>query len=354
MYIFYVEGNNPSSFLFYSLSPRVHAKHSFIGNSLYSITMNRKKTIFSFLLVGFMVVSLLTANLTSGIVVTDQLVIPDGTYTDGKLLYTNTTHTDSLLAYSTFKVERIFTPSDISDKLIEINHKIEIVDYEYELVGFIQNENHVEFTFYVFYDNRTTLLMPRVFMGNDTESIEISLMAQTTFSGMSDIDNTIITYKNGTTFKYGDVLITDPEFTEIDGLTYMLKAFSDARSAQYMKTLFGISPTANVGDDISYLSTVVPVMAKPAVVSTDGKSYDSIQVHYPCTSIFGFWVAELKVFYEASTGFILRVIESLGAESIEFVPGKFKSGSGIPFSTTGIVLGFIAIGLIAIVRRKKK
>ena len=317
--------------------------------------MKRKKTIFSFLLVGFMVASLLTANLTRGIVVTDQLEIPDGTYTEGKLLYTNAPSTyDQLWGYATLKVDRIFTPTEIPDKVIQISQEIEIVHETYNLINYYINETSVYYTFYVFYDNRTTFLMPRIFLANDTESVEVSLLEETTYAGMMETNNTRVTFKNGTSYKYGDVLLSDPVYAEINSLAFLLWAFGGMLSNQFMYTPFGISPTANVGDNINYLGDYGEVISKPAVIATDGKSYDTILVRYSSTAVMGFWTTEVDVYYEAATGFPLRIMEKVGSEHVEFVPGEFKSGAGIPFSTTGIILGFIAIGLITIIRKKKK
>jgi hypothetical protein len=317
--------------------------------------MNRKKTFFSILLVGFMVVSLLTANLTKGILVTDQLEIPDGTYTEGKLLYSDGVSTfDLLIGYATIEVDRIFTFTDIPDKIMQVTLAIERVDPIYDHIDYLLNETNDEMTFYVFYDNRTTFHMPRLFFANDTESIEYSLLAETTYEGLMDFNNTVVSWKNGTSYKLGDPSNPTQVYFVLGCMMGAFTSYGNHFLSLFTWTIFGISPTANIGDDINYEGTYGEVIGKPAVIASNEKSYDTIMVRYYFTAVMGFWVAEVDVYYEAATGFPLRIMEKVGSEHVEFVPGEFKKGSGIPFSTTGIILGLVAFGIITIIRRKKK
>jgi len=318
--------------------------------------MNRRTVFLSFVLVSVLMTSIITSDLTKGIIVSDQLEISAGAYTEGKVLYTNSTLTDYLIAYATIKADRIFTPTDISAKLIQFTLDLYDKDKIYTLVGYFENENHVKLSTYVFYDNRTTLMMPRFFMGNDTYSVEISVLDQTTFAGMQNVNNTKITYNNGTSYIFGNVLLTDAIYPEISFYVGLMSGFSGYyASAIYQWTLFGISPTANLGDNVNAYNTLGDVISKPAVTTTNDKSYDSILVRYYDNFMFGFDSADVDIYYEAASGFPLRVVETFPSSVVvEFVPGEFKSSSGIPFSSIGVVLGLGAIGLIVYLLRRRK
>ncbi len=315
----------------------------------------KRKTFMSIFLLGFLITSILAADLSKGLIASDQLALNNGAYVEGKLFFTNTTVTDALVGYPTIKVEDIFTPSDIPDKVVQILLSIDLTSEMLPHFGMMENEEKFEFTHLVFYDNRTTFMIGRWYMQNATESIEISILDQTTYAGLTNLNNTKITYKNGTTYTYGNVLPNDAVYPEINDFMIVFALFSYGFSILYEWTLFGITPTANVGDQINFFDSLGVVIDKPAVVTSEGKSYDAIHVQYQDSSLFGWWDApELHIYYEASTGLILRVVETDNVKTWEFVPGVVKLTAGIPFSTLGIVLGIATIGLIAVIKRKKK
>lgn len=315
----------------------------------------KRKAFISIFLVGFLITSILTADLSRGIIVSDQLALNNGAYVEGKLFYTNATVTDALVAYPTIKVENIYTPSDIPNKVIQILYSLDLTPGTIQYIDMMENEEKIEFTHLVFYDNRTTFMIGRLYMQNATESVEISVLDQTTYAGLTNLNNTKITYKNGTTYTYGNVLPNDAVYPLIADVMLAFALLSYAFTLIYAWTILGISPTANVGDNINHVYVLGDVIDKPAVITSEGESYDSIHVLYQDSSLFGMWNApELHIYYEASTGLVLRVVETDDVKTWEFVPGAVKLTSGIPFSTVGIVLGIAAIGLIAVIRRKKK
>ncbi len=315
----------------------------------------KRKAFISIFLVGFLITSILTADLSRGIIVSDQLALNNGAYVEGKLFYTNATVTDALVAYPTIKVENIYTPSDIPNKVIQILYSLDLTPGTIQYIDMMENEEKIEFTHLVFYDNRTTFMIGRLYMQNATESVEISVLDQTTYAGLTNLNNTKITYKNGTTYTYGNVLPNDAVYPLIADVMLAFALLSYAFTLIYAWTILGISSTANVGDNINHVYVLGDVIDKPAVITSEGESYDSIHVLYQDSSLFGMWNApELHIYYEASTGLVLRVVETDNIETWEFVPGTVKLTSGIPFSTVGIVLGIAAIGLVAVIRRKKK
>lgn len=315
----------------------------------------KRKALISTVLLGVLITSILTADLSKGLLASDQLALNNGAYVEGKLFYTNTTVTDALVGYPTIKIENIFTPSDITDKVIQILFSVDLTSGTVPYLGMIENEEKIEFTHLVFYDNRTTFAMGRWYLQNATESIEISLLDQTTYSGLTNLNKTKITYKNGTTYIYENVLPSDAVYPEIADYMQGFAIINWGFSMVYAWTLFGITPTANVGDNINHIDFLGDVIDKPAVVTSEGESYDTIHVLYQDNSLFGWWEApELHIYYEASTGLLLRVVETDNVKTWEFVPGVVKLTAGIPFSTVGIVLGIAAIGLIAYYNKKKK
>ncbi len=315
----------------------------------------KRKAFISIFIVGFLITSILTADLSRGIIVSDQLALNNGAYVEGKLFYTNATVTDALVAYPTIKVENIYTPSDIPNKVIQILYSLDLTPGTIQYIDMMENEEKIEFTHLVFYDNRTTFMIGRLYMQNATESVEISVLDQTTYAGLTNLNNTKITYKNGTTYTYGNVLPNDAVYPLIADVMLAFALLSYAFTLIYAWTILGISPTANVGDNINHVYVLGDVIDKPAVITSEGESYDSIHVLYQDSSLFGMWNApELHIYYEASTGLVLRVVETDNIETWEFVPCTVKLTSGIPFSTVGIVLGIAAIGLVAVIRRKKK
>ena len=73
--------------------------------------MNRKVKSFTILLLGLLVVSIYFSALTQGAVISDQLIVTEGSYVKGKFLYTNSTHNDVLMAYITLSVDNIWNDS---------------------------------------------------------------------------------------------------------------------------------------------------------------------------------------------------------------------------------------------------
>ena len=101
------------------------------------------------------------------------------------------------------------------------------------------------------------------------------------------------------------------------------------------------------------------VIDKPTVITSNGVSYDTIHVKYDDTFTFALDdLDEVDVYYEAKTGLLIRSIEKDTASDsqLEFLPSEVKIARAglIPFPITGIIVGFVAIGLIAVFIRKKK
>ena len=316
--------------------------------------MNKKAKL-SIALLSILVSSIMIADLSKGILISDQLEVLNGSYVEGKVLHSDGgSVVDDLFSYATIKVDDIFTTTDTSEKLIQVTVSQEIQpDYYSNYFNYINNESKVEMTHLVFYDNRTTFLaFARIFVDNGTESIEVSLLGATKISELMDFNRTKITYANGSSY----VLSTMTPAQEAS-LSFILADFDywiNFFKIEYAWTIFGISPIANVGDTVNFAVALGDVVGKPPVTTSLGESMDTIHVKYTHMSIFGWWDApEINAYYDIETGFLIKLVEE-GVVKFEFVPASVKLGSGIPFSTIGIVLGLAVIGLITYFVRKKK
>jgi hypothetical protein len=314
-----------------------------------------KKVKFSIVLLSVLISSILIADLSKGVLISDQLEIKNGSYVDGKVFYSDGGVTDDLFSYARIQVEDIFTTTDTSDKLIQINVAHEMQpDYGNFYFAYLFNETKVEMTHLAFYDNRTTLLaFARVYVENGTDSLEITNLGYTKMSELLDVNNTKITVTNGTSYTLGSMTLAQyiyfgPYLSDYFGWQFFLVD-------EYQWTILGISPIANVGDTVNYNKIKGDVVGKPAVTSSLGKSFDTINVKYTGTSLIG-WddFIEVNAYYDIETGFLIKIVEEDIGVKFEFIPGEIKFSSGIPFSTTGIVLGLAVIGLIAYFIRKKK
>ena len=321
--------------------------------------MNKKARIMTILLLGLFVTSIYFSASTKAVVASDQLELAVDSYVEGKLLYTNTTVTDHLLYYPTITVEEVINATDVNLEFYKIKVAYEIIDEEYMGSG---GFNQMEMTHLVFKHNRTTLLgAARLFMGNATFSVELTVLHLDTVTEWTDLDNTKITFNNGTTYIYGDMGPTDFGYLEILGYMLGYAIMNFGLSILWVRTLIGINPNVNVGDKINFFdtnsatATLGDVTEIDEITTTGGKSVETIQVYFEYNSLFGWDDYQCDAFYETKTGLLVRIIETDGTETFEFVPEEVSIKAGlIPFPFVGIIVGFVAIGLVAIFARRKK
>ena len=310
----------------------------------------KKKAIISYLVAGLLFFSIISSDLTKGILATDQLEIKVGSIVEGKLLISTTVAADVLQAYVTISVEKLFTPLDISDPIVQIQLIIKPV--EYYGFGLLEDPTELRLNFLTFYNNRTTIMLGSLYTENATESIEMTVLHEAKYIDMINPDNRKITFKNGTTALAGSLELADPKYL-------LLEEFSLV-SDLYLKliewTIFAISPTAVIGDDISYTPALGLVVGTPAVTTTNGDSYDAIHVEYYNTAFFNTWgdANEVHAYYEAATGLLIQLYEELDQGTWKFIPGTIDIVAGIPFAIEGVIVGLTAIGLIATYIRKRK
>lgn len=304
---------------------------------------------FTIITLTALLTSLLLSNVSNAILASDQLEVGAGSKVEGKLLIETSVAGDELVAYVTIHVVKIYTPADIPDRIILIEVVMQPqLDYGF---GFIDAPTDLRLVFLIFYDNRTTIMLAELYSANSTDSIEMSVLDQSKYADLTNLDNRKITFGNGTTALAGSLDHAD--------LKYLLLEDFSSLSGFYQfwnkYTLFAISPTAVIGDDISYDPNLGKVVGTPAVTTSNGDSYDAICVEYYDTLLFNdFGTAyEVHVCYEAATGFILQVYEYLDQGTWKFIPGTVDVVRS-PFPTSAIILGIAAIGLIVYLYRKKK
>jgi hypothetical protein len=316
--------------------------------------MNRKNTFLTLAILGLFVTSIYAADVSRAVLVTDQIDLVVGTYVNGKLLFTNSTINDHLIAYINIEVEDAFATTDSSDSLFKVKVIYTIDDTSLFSIG---DFDVIEMTHVIAKINRTDILPAgRLYLGNATFGVTMTTLYNTTAVGMLDWENTLkITFNNGTEYFYDEV--TSPALQlALDEYVFAWAIFNLGLADYWTWTFLAISPTANTGDDVSYEPAFGEVLGKPALLLATGKSYDSIQVLYNVPTwgfVFG-GANALEVFYDAKTGLIMKTIETLGADKAEFIPTEIKNVKGIPFSTTAIIAAITVLSTLALIVRKRR
>lgn len=316
--------------------------------------MNRKKTILTFAVLGLFITSIYVADVSKAILVSDQLDLVVGTYVNGKLLYTNSTLTDHLLGYVNITVDEAFVATDTGDSLFKVKVVYDLSTHNTDYLDF-DEFNSIEMTHIVVKTNRTDILPAgRLVMANATYSVEMTTIYNTTVAGMMDYNKLKITFKNGTSYIYGDV--SSALQSALSEWVFAWVIFNGILATYWEWTFLAISPLANVGDTVSYDVSLGIVLDKPAVITSTGQSFDTIHVEYlaPTYGLAFDTTDALEVFYDAKTGLILKTIESFGSDKVEFIPGDVKNVVGIPFSTTAIIAALTVLSTLALIVRKRR
>ncbi|MCE7742890.1 MAG: hypothetical protein GOP50_10585 [Candidatus Heimdallarchaeota archaeon] len=310
--------------------------------------MKKIKLTFIFAL-GILITSVLISDVSNAILASDVLEVGATSYVEGELLLDTAAAADKLIAKVTITVTRLFTPTDITDKLIEFEVQIRPVDpYNF---GFLANPTYIRLKFLVFNINRSTIMLTEYFVEDAFETIEMTVLHETTYEGMIKPDNRKITFANGTTALAGAIEHADPMYILLEQFSDLSKDFL----FWHKFTIFAISPTAVVGDDISYDPNLGIVIGTPAVMACDDQAYDSIKVEYYETGLFNQWgdAYEVHAYYEAATGFLIKIEEFFDQGTWKFIPCTLNTVVA-PFPTVSVIVGIAVIGLVAYYFRKKR
>ena len=299
--------------------------------------------------IGTLLTSILVSNVSNAILASDVLEVGATSYARGELFLESAAAGDKHIADIAIVADRLFTPSDIPDKLVEFDIKINPIEpYGF---GFLDDPTEIILTFLVFNDNRTTIMLAEFFVQNSTESIKISVLHETTYEGMTKEANQKITFANGTTSLAADLDVIDPMYEYI----LMFRNLSDEFLAFHKYTILAISPTAIPGDDISYDPSWGLVTGTPPVITCEGDGYDAILVEYSNTKLFNPYgeVLQVEAYYEAASGLLIQIYEFTDNDIWKFIPCKIDTKRA-PFPTLSVIVGIAVLGLIAIYYRKKK
>jgi hypothetical protein len=315
-----------------------------------------KRKSISISLLSLLIFSLLLSSYTQGLVAPDQLELTVGSYVKGKMLFSNTTHSDHHTANVEISVDNIFNATDIARNIVAILTEIEILDSEaFDMGPF----NTFSYTSLLYEFNRSTFIgVAQLLLANSTYSAEMSLLHKTNFIELINRNNSIITI-GSYSIEYGDLDIADPKYDEVTGLMAMSYILNYGLIMEFPYTILAISPQANTGDTINFELTDGTVIGKPTINTPDATSYDTIHVEYSNTFVVGFDdVGEVDVFYDAKTGFILRSIEKDTASNsqFEFSPQEInivKSGL-LPFPFLEVLVAIAAFSIILIVYKRRK
>ncbi|MHA1200244.1 MAG: hypothetical protein ACTSQF_13035 [Candidatus Heimdallarchaeaceae archaeon] len=311
--------------------------------------MRKTKLIF-IITFGILLTSVLFSNVSNAILASDVLEVGATSFVDGELFLETSVAGDKLIAKVVITVTRIFTPTDILDKLIEFEVKIRPIE-PYTL-GILDNPTDIILKFLVFNNNRSTIMLAEYVVQDAGNTIEMTVLHETSYAGMIKPDNRKITFANGTSAIAASLDHADPMYILLEEFTEL----SDYFLVWHKFTIFAISPTAVLGDDISYNPNLGLVTGTPAVITCEGDAYDAILVEYTDTGLFNPYFEDsnlVEAYYEAATGLLIEIHELNDQGTWKFIPCKLTTVTA-PFPTVSVIVGIVVIGLITVFYRKKK
>jgi hypothetical protein len=320
--------------------------------------MNRKVKSFTILITGLLVASICFSALSQGALLSDQLVVTEGSYVKGKYLYTNSTHNDVLMAYMTLSVDEIW--NDTNTLLNLVNFK---VLYEFQADGEnplgADDMTVMEITAAVFEHNRTTFLpAATLMMRNATWEASVDILYLKDTAGMMDFDKANITIE-GVSYLWEDMDGSETNYVDYFGMIFSFAIINAVLLSYNAYTPYAVNPHGNVADTVSFEPSNGVVDEFEPITTTQGDAYDCMNVEYINTATFGLDdVGEVDTHYELKTGLLIRSLEkdTSGSSQMEFQPIEvvIKSGFFLPFPFVGVLVSFVAIGLVVVLARKRK
>ncbi len=320
--------------------------------------MNRKVKSFTILLLGLLVASIYFSALTQGAVISDQLIVTEGSYVKGKFLYTNSTHNDVLMAYITLSVDDIW--NDSYSLLNVVNFK---VLYEFQEDGEnplgADDMNILEMTSAVFEHNRTTILpAATMLLRNTTWTASADVLYLGYTDAMMDFNEANLTV-NGVSYIWSDMDGSEDNYMDYVGIIFLFALVNAGLLPYFAYTPYAVNPHANVADTVNFKPSNGAVDEFEPITTTQGDVYDAMNVEYVNAATFGLDdVGEVDTHYEIKTGLLIRSIEKDTAAStqMEFQPIEvvIKSSGFLPFPIVGVIVSFVAIGLVVVLSRKRK
>lgn len=320
--------------------------------------MNRKVKSFTTLILGLLVASICFSALTQGALLSDQLIVTEGSYVKGKFLYTNSTHNDVLMAYVTLSVDEIW--NDTNTLLNLVNFK---VLYEFQADGEnplgADDMTIMEITAAVFEHNRTTFLpMATLMMRNATWEASVDILYLGDTSAMMDLNKANITI-DGVSYLWENMDGSETNYIDYVAMILLFALINAGLLSYNAYTPYAVNPHGNVADTVSFEPTNGVVDEFEPITTSQGDAYDCMNVEYVSTATFGLDdVGEVDTHYELKTGLLIRSLEkdTSGSSQMEFQPIEvvIKSAFFLPFPFVGVIVSFVAIGLVVVLARKRK
>ncbi|MCG3224359.1 MAG: hypothetical protein H7647_07830 [Candidatus Heimdallarchaeota archaeon] len=320
--------------------------------------MNRKVKSFTILITGLLVASICFSALSQGALLSDQLIVTEGSYVKGKYLYTNSTHNDVLMAYMTLSVDEIW--NDTNTLLNLVNFK---VLYEFQADGEnplgADDMTIMEITASVFEHNRTTFLpAATLMMRNATWEASVDIFYLKDTAGMMDFNKANITI-DGVSYLWEDMDGSETNYSDYFGMIFSFAIINAVLLSYNAYTPYAVNPHGNVADTVSFEPSNGVVDEFEPITTTQGDAYDCMNVEYINTATFGLDdVGEVDTHYELKTGLLIRSLEkdTSGSTQMEFQPIEvvIKSAFFLPFPFVGVLVSFVAIGLVVVLARKRK
>ena len=323
--------------------------------------MNQHTKYLATFLLALLITSTYLTDRAKALVASDQLQLKVGSYVEGAVYYSNSTVSDELLYNLRITIEKIVNATDVNKNVVFFNYSMSFSEYNPDFG--IETPTTFEWTSLVFEHNRTTILpAARMYLANSTFSIEISLLEGNSIEDWTNLNNSIITFGNGTSYRYDNMSPDDFGYTEI--CTWMvIFAFLNFALFIYNKwIMYAISPTVNIGDKINYYNLdsdkddYGTVIDKPSIKDTNGNQHPAIHVKYAYTGIVALdEMAEVNAYYDEKTGLLIRSIETDGTETYEFAPAVVKIKTGLlPLPFASLILGLMTAALVTVVIRRKR
>jgi len=320
--------------------------------------MNKKVKSFTILLLGLLVASIYFSALSQGALISDQLELTKGSYVKGKYLFTNSTHNDVLMGYLTLSVDDIWNDSYSLLNVVNLKILYEFEDDDENPLG-ISDTTKMELTAAIFEHNRTTILPAATFsIANSTWSESADILYVRNTEKMMNLSYTNLTI-DSTSYIYGDMTGSEPNYSDYMWLMFSFVLVNYALLPYQAYTPYAINPQANVADTVHFEPANGVVDELEPITTSQGDAYDCINVEYYNTATFGLDdVDEVDVHYEQKTGLLIRSLEKDTSEGtqMEFQPIEvvIKTGFFLPFPFVGVIVSFVAIGLVVVISRKRK
>ncbi|MHA1303862.1 MAG: hypothetical protein ACTSQE_12685 [Candidatus Heimdallarchaeaceae archaeon] len=319
----------------------------------------KKNRITSFFIITLFILTSISSANVKGETASDQLELNVGTYVKGRYYAEATNETIANVKISVVKIWNISGSLDA----VAIEQRMDYLSGS-ENLYFGDQFSTVIFTSLIWMHNRTIIFpAARLYLENSTYSADISVLDGNSIDEIKDIDNTKITFKDGSTYIWGSLETTDDRYWEIWGLMFAWALINAFLMFGNTYTWLAINPNTEEGMVVNYRNSTAQVEDYTSF-TVDSKKHSTIHVHQAKNKvqegIFTVYFNEIDAYYEDKTGFIIKWKEKdYNTDEISiFEPTEVNIESNIfgmiDFSFTSVFLGFMVLALSVLKLRRKK